>query len=293
MKNTQNFKHRFFKVILHGLTLSFVGCGVEAGNPDSKGDKLLRIFIAPASYPDTSAVSATIQQVKIINSTAGETKDSKPISDKIEIIPSSSLGTQVSSLGLTIERTDESSFEKVELILAEKSPYLQLSLRSLPEPVFAAVIDEDGQIKNSLIFNTQFEPSSSSDILIDVELRKSLRVISESQREQLQLPPQVRFVIQQKHSFINSSDVGAISFSSFAPESLVCVFTGDNLPKAEPKACTGPSFKSQIVSAEGVATIGSLVPGHYRSVNITSDNKVIELAPTFVTAGKKSLVEPK
>jgi hypothetical protein len=45
------------------------------------------------------------------------------------------------------------------------------------------------------------------------------------------------------------------------------------------------------VAADGKATIGSLAPGNYRVVNITSDNKVIELDRTSVSAGEKSLVK--
>ena len=292
MKKTQFFKHSFLNVILCGVTMSFLGCGVEAGNPDSKGNKLLRVYIAPTSYPDTTAVSAAIQRVNIINNTAGVTKSYNSSFNAFEIIPKSSPESQDATLGLTVERTDEGSFEKVELILAEDNPYLQLSLRSQTDPVFAAVIDDEGRLKNSLVFNTTAAPSNSSDILIDVELRKSLSAVTATQREQLQLPPQVQFVIQQKHSFVNNSEVGSIGFSNLTPGSLVCVFTGDTLPEAGPNPCTGSSFKAQIVSTDGVATVGSLAPGDYQTVNITSDNRVIKLAPTSVTAGEKALVNP-
>jgi len=289
MKKSRLSMHTVINVMLHALTVTFAGCGVEAGNPDSKGDKLLRVYVAPASFPDTRAISASIQQVRLINGSSFESKEYQ--SQLFEIIASNSTGSQDSTLGFTVERDEVSSIEKVEMILTDNTPYLQINLESQVEPAFAAVIDENGQLKKSLIFSTKSNLINATDIIIDVELRKSLSVVTETQREQLQLPAQVQFVILQKHSFVSTAEVGSITFTNFAPSSLVCVFSGETLPTANSNACIGSEFKSQIVAADGKATIGSLAPGNYRVVNITSDNKVIELDRTSVSAGEKSLVK--
>jgi hypothetical protein len=179
---------------------------------------------------------------------------------------------------------------QLEFILAPEKPYLELELTSQEDPVYAAVIDENGQLKNSLIFNSQPESVEISDILVDVELRKSLKALTESQRVQLKLPSQVQFVIQQKHSFMDYTQAGSVGFTNLTPETIVCVFSGDTLPTANNDTCTGANYKSQIVNSSGIATIGSLKPGNYRTANITAENKAVELETVTVRAGEKTTV---
>lgn len=274
------------RITFHAIALAIAGCGVEAGNPDSKKDKLLRVFVAPASYPNTKTVTATIKTLNINDGTS--VKSEEFTERKMELLSNNAESSLDSTLTLSINRDEVSSIGQLEFILAPESPYLELELTSQEEPVYAAVIDENGQLKNSLIFNSQIGSNEIRDILVDVELRKSLKTLTETQRVQLQLPREVQFVIQQKHSFMDNTQAGSVAFTNLTPGTIVCVFSGTTLPAANNDSCTGENYKSQIVNTSGSATIGSLKPGNYRTANITADNTVVELEAVTVRAGEKT-----
>ncbi|NBX18098.1 MAG: hypothetical protein EBR09_12115 [Proteobacteria bacterium] len=277
--------------ILHNFTLPAVvlilgACGVEAGNPDSKGGKPFRFFISPASYPDAGAVTATIEGVNLIQ---GDTVVSKSYqSQKLDLLSGNTQSAEDATLALSFELEDsQKELQRVELLLAKENPYLQVTLSSQAQPVRVVVLTENGEVARSLVFNGTTKAGSNLDVLVDVELRKSLKPVTSLQQAQLNLPADVLFVIQQKHSFLELAQTGSVGFTGFEAGSLVCVYSGQALPAASADACTGNGYKSQVISSKGTATIGSLVSGEYQAVNITRDNKVVELKKTTVVAGKK------
>jgi hypothetical protein len=290
-------KKNFLRKTLRNLSFPVVvmllgGCGVEAGNPDSKGGKLSRIFVSPTSYPDVGSVSLSIERVNLVQGDAVFSRNYQ--SQKLDLMSKNGSASEDSAPALSVELAEtQNKFERIELILAKEDPYLQVSLNSKAEPVKAAVVSEMGVVSRSLVFNGTTNSNANIDVVVDVELRKSLRPITAEQREQLNLPNDVVFVIQQKHSFLEFAEAGAIGFSDFEASSLVCVFVGESLPAASADACTGAGFKSQIVSSRGTATIGSLVSGEYRVVNITRDNRVVELGRTTVSSGSKVVLSGK
>ncbi|MEN9529445.1 MAG: hypothetical protein RI932_1318, partial [Pseudomonadota bacterium] len=85
-----------------------------------------------------------------------------------------------------------------------------------------------------------------------------------------------------------AEDVGSVGFNNLESGSLVCVFAGGMRPTATADACTAQGYKSQIVSSQGSATIGALRAGEYQVVNITRDNRVVDLRNVTIEAGKKS-----
>lgn len=289
MKKTNRLRQSLRNAALSLVVLMSGACGVEAGNPDSKGDKLFRIYVSPTSYPDVGMVSVAVDSVNLIQ--AGKSVSKNYQAQKLDLLTSAGQNNEDSSLALSLELDEpKTELQRVELLLANDNPYLQVKLNSQALPVKAAVISENGEISRSLIFNGQTKDGGTSDIVVDIELRKSLKPITLEQQTQLNLPKDVNFVIQQKHSFLEFSEAGSIGFSEFEPGSLVCVSVGQAIPTASADACTAKGFKSQIISERGTATISALVAGEYQAVNITRDNRVVDLKAVNVTAGQKAIL---
>lgn len=282
---------------LRSLSISVVvlmsgGCGVEAGNPDSKGGKTVRLYVSPTSYQDIGVVSAN---VGALNLTQGDEIISQSYQSKrLDLLTANSASSEEVSLALSVDVSDsQKELQKVEVVLAGDNPYLQITLASQAQPVKAAVVSESGELVRSLVFNGAVKSEAGLDIVIDVELRKTLKLVTAEQKAQLGLPEDVRYIIQQKHSFMNFAQSGSVGFTDYEPGSIVCVFVGDTLPTASSDACTGKGFKSQIISARGTATISAIEAGEYRVVNITRESKVVELKRATVAPGSKVVFSGK
>lgn len=263
------------------------GCGVEAGNPDSKGGKPFRIYVSPTSYTDVGAVSASIDSVSVIQ---GSKTFVKSYQQQNVVLHSSGNPSYADSfVAFTLDDVIDETLQvqSVEVTLDEKSAYLQLSLGSQSQPVKAVVLNEKGELTRSLVFDGLSKSGSVKDILVDIELRKTLKPVTKEQRSALNLPQDVLFVIQQKHSFLPVEDAGSVAFREFEADSLVCVFSGVARPAPSADACTGQGYKSQIVSQQGAAVIAALRAGEYQAVNITRDNRVIDLPSIKIESGKK------
>ncbi|MFZ9521208.1 MAG: hypothetical protein ACO3A4_12100 [Silvanigrellaceae bacterium] len=292
MKKENALRRAIRKLSVPVVVLMSGGCGVEAGNPDSKGGKRVRLYVSPTSYQDVGAVSASIDGLSLLQ---GDSVVSKTYqSQKLDLLTTNTQAGEDSSLALTVEMSDaKNELQKLELTLSKDNPYLQVTLAAAAQPVKAAVVTENGEVVRSLVFNGIMNSDAALDVVIDLELRKSLKVATPEEKVRLNLPEDVRFIIQQKHSFMNFTESGSIAFSDFAPGSLVCVFAGETLPTASADACTEKGFKSQIISSRGTATIGALAAGEYRTVNITLDNKVVELRRATVFPGNKVILSSK
>ncbi|MEN9825053.1 MAG: hypothetical protein RI953_798 [Pseudomonadota bacterium] len=292
MKIENALRRAIRKLSVPVVVLMSGGCGVEAGNPDSKGGKMVRLYVSPSSFQAVGAVSASIDGLSLLQ---GDSVVSKTYqSQKLDLLTTNTQASEDSSLALTVEMSDaKNELQKVELTLAKDNPYLQVTLAAEAQPVKAAVVSESGEVVRSLVFNGIMNSAAALDVVIDLELRKTLKVATPEERVRLKLPEDVRFIIQQKHSFMNFAESGSIAFSDFAPGSLVCVFVGETLPTAAADACTEKGFKSQIISTRGTAMIGALAAGEYRTVNITLDNKVVELKRATVSPGKKVALSSK
>lgn len=269
------------------------GCGVEAGNPDSKDDGLFRIFVAPSSYSNVSSISVVLRELVLRQ---GERSFVRPYSsDAVSLLGSSGAGAgQESALVFELQDIGQANarIDRFELNLPTDAPFLLLKLDTRPDLVKAVVLNESGEQTTSLLFEGQtvVKEEKYTDLLVDFELRKSLQPLGESRRLALKLPQDVVYAIQQKHSFQSLEEVGSMSFSGFAPGTLVCVFADGPLPTAAGDTCTGPGFKSQIVAPTGQASIASLRPGTYKVVTITTGGKVAQLKDATIVAGEKVTV---
>jgi hypothetical protein len=288
MKQTLTWKEALRQLTLAVAIATSGGCGVEAGNPDSKGDKLFRIYVSPTSYTNVGAVSASIDSVSVLQ--GSRTFSQTYAAQNVDLLSSKSSSSEESSLAFTLENVvdENSEMQRVEITLSKDAAYLQVSLSSQTQPVKAVVLNENGEITRSLIFDGLTKSGMTKDILVDIELRKTLKPVTSQQRSALNLPQDVAFVIQQKHSFLPAEDVGSVGFNNLESGSLVCVFAGGMRPTATADACTAQGYKSQIVSSQGSATIGALRAGEYQVVNITRDNRVVDLRNVTIEAGKKS-----
>ncbi len=290
MKKSFSWKNAFHQLTLASALLSSGGCGVEAGNPDSKGGKLFRIYLSPTSYSDVGAVSASIDSVSVFQ---GSKSFSKPYqAQKVELLNQSKSATDDTAVAFALENVvdENSELQKVEITLSNSASYLEISINSQSQPIKAVVLNENGELTRSLVFEGSTKSGVTKDIVVDIELRKTLKPVTSQQRTTLNLPQDVSYVIQQKHSFLPFEDVGSVKFDNLESGSLVCVFSGVARPTATADACTGQGYKSQIVSAQGSATIGALRTGTYQVVNITRDNRVVDLKNVTVEAGKKGVM---
>lgn len=293
MKKIMFANHYRLRVIWLALILLSSGCGVEAGNPNSSGGKLFAVYVAPTSYNGVEDVSALVDSVKLFQGEKSYAKNYE--SQKVYFASKQQQTEDSSTLALNLENITEESLDpqKLEIVLSESSTYLDVTLNTAERNAKAVILDESGNVSRSLIFNGQMTSANSTDLLIDVELRKTLKPITPEQRTQLNLPDDVAFVIQQKHSFMPKDEAGSIAFSGFIAGSLLCVFKDSPLPNASPDACTESGYKSQIVSSDGTAVLGSLRSGEYQVVNVTGNNQVNPLENVTVEAGKKVSVAGK
>lgn len=290
MNKTVSWKKAFRQLTLAAALTSAGGCGVEAGNPDSKGGKLFRIYVSPTSYNDVGAVSASIDSVSVLQGSKSFSKSYQ--AQKVDFLNQSKSTNDDTAVAFALENVvdENSELQRVEITLSNNASYLELSLSSQSQPVKAVVLDANGELTRSLVFEGLTKSGVTKDIVVDIELRKTLKPVTSQQRTTLNLPADVTYVIQQKHSFIPYEDVGSVKFESLESGSLVCLFSGVARPTATADACTGQGYKSQIVSAQGSATIGAMRAGEYQVVNITRDNKVVDLKNVTIEAGKKGVV---
>jgi hypothetical protein len=288
MKKSLTWKNTFRQLTLAACVVLAGGCGVEAGNPDSKGGKLFRIYVSPTSYSDVGAVSAAIDSVSVLQGSKTVSK-SYP-AKKVDLLSQNKSPSDETAVAFALENVvdENSELQRVEISLSKEASYLELSMSSQSQPVKAVVLDKNGELTRSLVFEGLTKSGVTKDIVVDIELRKTLKPVTSQQRSALNLPQDVSYVIQQKHSFLPAEDAGSVAFDNFESGSLVCVFTEVARPTAIADACTGQGYKSQIVSAQGSATIGALRAGEYQVVNITRDNRVVDLRNVTVEAGKKS-----
>jgi hypothetical protein len=274
------------------LLTMFGACGVEAGNPNSADDGLFRVFVSPTSYRGISSISGNVESFNFLNA-------EKTISK-----PASSSQFALSTEGVETSNDSKPTFEfrdlgqsgavlrALEIKLAEISPYVQINSGSEPKPVRAVVLDEVGNKVNSIIFegDTLVKSGGPTDIIIDLELRRTLSPLDPSKRISLGVPDDVTFSIRQKHRFRPTENVGLIAFKDFEPDSIVCVFLSGTSPVPSPDACTGDGYKSQIISKSGTAAIGALVPGTYRVAVIKGSQDVVSLPQVEVAAKSKVVV---
>ena len=274
------------------LSVFPVGCGVEAGNPDSKDDGLFRIFVAPTSYSNVSSMSVVLRELVVRQ---GGTSFVRPYtSEEVQLLARAPDSSEDSAPAFELRDfgRSNSSIETLELHLPSEAPFLLLKLNSQKESVKAVVLNEKGEQTRFLSFEGQsvVKQRKYTDLLVDFELRKSLQPLDEARRLALKLPQDVSYAIQQKHRFQAMDEVGSIIFSGFAPGTLVCVFTDGPVPSASNDNCTDPGYKSQIVAPNGNAVIASLRPGNYKVVTIAAGGKVEELSYATIVAGKKVTV---
>ncbi|MEN9809201.1 MAG: hypothetical protein RLZZ488_768 [Pseudomonadota bacterium] len=282
---------RPFALALAVMTVG--GCGVEAGNPDSKGGKPFRIYVSPTSYTNVGAVSAAIDSVSVVQ--GSKTFEKSYQQQNVILLSSSNPSYEDTFVAFTLDDVVDENLQvqRVEVTLNEKAAYLQLLLGSQSQPVKAVVLNDKGELTRSLVFDGLSKSGSAKDILVDIELRKTLKPVTSEQRLALNLPQDVTFVIQQKHSFLPVDDAGSVAFRDLEADSLVCVFSGVARPEPTADACTGQGYKSQIVSKQGLAVIAALRAGEYQVVNITRDTRVVDLPSTKIEAGKKVEISGK
>lgn len=269
------------------------GCGVEAGNPDSKGGKPFRIYVSPTSYTDVGAVSAAIDSVSVVQ--GAKTFEKSYQQQNVVLLSSGNPSYEDTFVAFTLDDIvdDNLQVQRVEVTLDEQASYLQFSLSSQPQPVKAVVLNDKGERTRSLVFDGLSKSGSAKDILVDIELRKTLKPVTSEQRLALNLPLDVTFVIQQKHSFLPVQDAGTAVFRDLEADSLVCIFSGLAKPEPTADACTGQGYKSQIVSKQGLAVIAALRAGEYQAVSITRDNRVVDLRSVTIESGKKAEISGK
>ncbi len=224
-----------FRSLMFWLSLSqvLVFCGVNAGNPNSSSDSnpktafvSLKLTDAPSDLAEHFYVTAT--SVEIVD----------PESNENELVSfGEPVKVDVLSLrnGETLTLLDEKeisigSYSEIRLHLAEESEVEMVTKDGKTLPIFVqpTIVDDDN---THLKFNGALSlgEDDKKELIVDVDLRKSLRLISDDNRAKHNIDGKYTYALMQDHSFKDREEYGQVKGASFESKwKYFCLWSSDS-----------------------------------------------------------------
>ena len=201
------------KIIRNLSILWLCACGVEAGNPDSTekdgGKFTLKLTDTSAAglrhfYVNASALQVGANPVKAL-----------PDGTVIDIL---ALGNGRTETILSAERVGQGDIKKIVLSLADmETPVLAVDSEGVERRV--AVLDKEQKVSDQLSFLGEMTVAGGAELtaIVDVDLRYTLKAVTEDVRAKVGLDSDVAYVLAQDHTFFAESSRAVIKFSNKSP----------------------------------------------------------------------------
>lgn len=280
------------KRILAGtLMLAWLlGCGVNAGNPDSSGggskSAVISLELTDAPIDDIAEFNIKLSSLDFVlgssvNIDFGESEDPVDLLDyrngnTLSLIDSLSVDTGV--------------LETFYLHTKPTGNPIQVT-KDDGTVASVAILNASGDVSPHLSFhgNATVVAGSATNFIVDVDLRNSLSSLDNEFRQALGLDDSYQYILRQEHSFHNSAAVGSLTVSGLLPEQLLCLTT-KSAESAED--CTSDDHRSAKAGADGLATILAIPPGEYLFWISAGDGFVLQSEVTVVAGvGSKIVAE--
>ena len=266
------------------IALLVSACGVEAGNPDSTEEKkgFINFSITDAPIDDVDRFMISLDRLEFGNDRTLQVD--LGLDDPLDLL---SLANGKKLKILTEQEAPVGEYTQFYLILANTDQAIE-AIKTDGSSAKVVILDASGKISNELAFSGSLSLSEgeSSNLIVDVDLRQTLSLLTEEQRSTLDLDASYEFVIRQDHSFHSESEVGAIEVEGYDSGSLICVvkaeaYTSESLPKD----CSGENSQSTIVDADNFAKILAIRPDSYSVFQVFEDSVSLIEEQAVITKG--------
>ena len=122
---------------------------------------------------------------------------------------------------------------------------------------------------------------------MDVDLQKSMRALTETEKEHLNLDSDIRFAIQQSHNFYDRSKLGTLTVSNLAAGSKLCLSLsslGDSF-----SSCLGASQFPGTADDDGERKLITVQPGTYQ-LFLNTSNQYSKIGSAIIISEGDDLV---
>ena len=277
-------------IFRHLLLIFFIGCGVEAGNPDSTDEKnsFINISITDAPIDEIDQLLVSVDRLEF--GTERLIKVNLNLDGPVDI---ASLTNGKKLQILADQRVNSGNYTDFYLVIGAQDKPIQ-AIQKDGSLVNIVILDESESLSNELSFsgNVTLNENETKNLIVDVDLRQTLTELTDKQRQDLKLDSSYKYALRKKHSFLLETEAGSLEVTGYEEGSILCLvprdaYTTTNLPSD----CLGEGNRSSVVSSEQFAKIIAIKPGKYILYQIQNESIILIQSEIEITEQSSLKIE--